>query len=660
MHRFLLPALGLVALVPGTASAAPFGELPFRAVSGAATCLRATGTPGELVRSTSTGVQLLQAGPSGLTTIADLTPRIDTFSCPQVATRAGGAGIVATTASDPTNGDSLVQARLRDPGGSWGPATEVLRSTSSAGTRTFAATVSDRGDALVVAAQRRVRSKSTIVVSRRAPGAGFGPAETLQTTRTTLTEIRVRVGMSSAGEAVVTWSLQPKAGAPREIWAAVAAPGAPFRAPVRIGVLLAGSPFALAVGSAGHALLGFPSGDDLLVAEKAPGADFGVATRVGEAKDILAIFPAVAVRADGAAVVAWNGTISASHAVVRQGPGPFSAPVTVAPRSSLTISRDRLRIVGLLFPFEESEFTSGGAGADSDGGGTRATITADGRALITWAGPARRDGVWWNAPRSALLPLAGGAPVRQDHGAELRDVGSLTPLELADGRAAVAWTDNDAADKDGRLHLAVEGAADGTDPAAPSIRVRPPANRTVGVTEALELSVHCSAACDVRGSIGGDESSTGTVSLRRAGDATLQIQPSNRPLAPARGGPVKVLVRYGAPGTRHAAAKSLTLRLRRPPVLPRPRLLDAVARRSGDDVVVTWRTDRDAKAENFLAYATASAARDAVVLGGGDTAGTKRSFRARVSNVKTARFVTILSFADGYWSLKETVLRIRG
>ena len=45
MLRFLLPALGLVALVPGTASAAPFGELPFRAVSGAATCLHATGAP---------------------------------------------------------------------------------------------------------------------------------------------------------------------------------------------------------------------------------------------------------------------------------------------------------------------------------------------------------------------------------------------------------------------------------------------------------------------------------------------------------------------------------------------------------------------------------------------------------------------------------------
>ena len=62
MLRTLLPALGLLVLVPAAASAAPFGELPFRPVSGTATCLRATGAPGELVRSTRNGAELLQAG----------------------------------------------------------------------------------------------------------------------------------------------------------------------------------------------------------------------------------------------------------------------------------------------------------------------------------------------------------------------------------------------------------------------------------------------------------------------------------------------------------------------------------------------------------------------------------------------------------------------
>ena len=50
-------ALALVALVfPASAAAAPFGELPFRPVAGSATCLRATGVPGELVRWTRGGV----------------------------------------------------------------------------------------------------------------------------------------------------------------------------------------------------------------------------------------------------------------------------------------------------------------------------------------------------------------------------------------------------------------------------------------------------------------------------------------------------------------------------------------------------------------------------------------------------------------------------
>ena len=40
MLRTLLVSAGLLVLVPATASAAPFGELPFRPVSGTATCLR--------------------------------------------------------------------------------------------------------------------------------------------------------------------------------------------------------------------------------------------------------------------------------------------------------------------------------------------------------------------------------------------------------------------------------------------------------------------------------------------------------------------------------------------------------------------------------------------------------------------------------------------
>ena len=123
---------------------------------------------------------------------------------------------------------------------------------------------------------------------------------------------------------------------------------------------------------------------------------------------------------------------------------------------------------------------------------------------------------------------------------------------------------------------------------------------------------------------------------------------------------MRLLVRYGAPGARRAAAKSMTVELRRRPSPPSPRPLDAVARRDGDDVVVSFRTARDANSEDFLLYAAATDDPDATALRAGEPTGKKRRFRRRFGNVKTARFVTILSFAEGNWGFRETTLRVRG
>ncbi len=251
MLRSLLPALGLLALVPAAASAAPFGEPPLKAVSGAATCLRATGAPGELVRSTRNGAEILQAGAAGLTPVANLPLAGETGSCPRAAARPGGAGIVAFFTSDPANGDSLVQGRLREPGGAWGQTTELLRTKQSASGTVPAVAVSERGDGLVASAGRS-GSVVQILAARRTAGSAFGPAETLFSARSNPdSETRVRAGMSAGGEAVVAWSFQPGAGGPRELWATIATPGAAFHAPVRIGLPRASSPFDLAVGDGG-------------------------------------------------------------------------------------------------------------------------------------------------------------------------------------------------------------------------------------------------------------------------------------------------------------------------------------------------------------------------------------------------------------------------
>src|SRR4051812_37958212 len=118
MLRFLLCALGLAALAPSAASAAPFGELPFRAVTGTATCLRATGAPGELVRRVARGAEFLQATPAGVAATGTLAGQSGESGCPQVAARPSGAGVYAFLAS--TDGEPYsVHAYVREAGGGW-------------------------------------------------------------------------------------------------------------------------------------------------------------------------------------------------------------------------------------------------------------------------------------------------------------------------------------------------------------------------------------------------------------------------------------------------------------------------------------------------------------------------------------------------------------
>jgi hypothetical protein len=76
-------------------AAAPFGELPYRPVAQTVTCLRATGTPGELTRWVPGGAELMRATRDGLASGARIalgTPA----TCPVLATQPGGAGIAAT------------------------------------------------------------------------------------------------------------------------------------------------------------------------------------------------------------------------------------------------------------------------------------------------------------------------------------------------------------------------------------------------------------------------------------------------------------------------------------------------------------------------------------------------------------------------------------
>src|SRR3954470_7781689 len=170
MKRILTTAVLLLGLAPAAASAASFGELGFRPAGGAAGCLRATGFPGELVRSTPDGAQFLQARAGGLTPVADVASEAQTSRCPQAAARLDGAGIVAFAASG--EDESFIRATLREPGAAWGTRVDVAAvERGFADGSALAADVSERGDALVAYAGVGARRRIVIGAARRAPGA---------------------------------------------------------------------------------------------------------------------------------------------------------------------------------------------------------------------------------------------------------------------------------------------------------------------------------------------------------------------------------------------------------------------------------------------------------------------------------------------------------
>ena len=680
MRRSLLTAALLLGVLPAAASAAPlpraerssplrWGEVGFRPAGGTATCLRATGLPGELVRSTATGAQFLQASAGGLTPVADVASEGSMQACPQAAARPNGIGIVAFAVRD--GSEAFVRASLREPGGTWGPHVDALPVSDMVSGHPLAADISERGDALVALAGVNDKGRVQIVAARRSPGGAFGATETLFTAPKSasppeglglLTASRVLAGVSASGDAVVAWSFQPS-GKPRELWTAVAPAGAPFAAPVKLGTLRASSSFSLAVADGGQAVLAFVRGTDVLVAERAPGGGFGAPAPVGKADDLILVMPAAAVRADGGAIVAWNNALAGDvQAVVRAQAGAFGAPVTIAAKTGLRFPKSILDLFAELFGEDGlGGFTSSGAGMDDDGGDARAMISADGRGVVTWAGTAKRDGFWYSPSRLATLPLAGGAPSDAPFGAELREAGSTTPLTSADGRLGIAWADNNDREKDGRLHLALEGVPDGADPAPPQLTVIAPKRRVLASDEPLRFGVRCSAACDVRVQIGSGVLAPGdTVSLTRAGRRQVSLDPSLAPLATLRGGPVTLRLLYAAPGARHTISKNVTYRLRRLPDPPLPKVLDAGARRDGKEIVVTWRTDRPAKGSNFGVYGLKDREDTLDMVGYAEAAGSGRQFRARLRDNGRARYVNIVAGAKGTRKTHTTTIRVRG
>ncbi len=551
-----LLAFALLLAAPASASAAPFGELPFRPVDSSAACLQATGAPGELMRWTRDGVEFLHARADGLTPAGTLAVGT-TNRCPTVAGHAGGAAVVAAASSDG------VRVVVRDPGGAWG-APVTLAATDSYSPEVA---INARGDAVVLWAEiLPTNSSLRLRGARRPAGGAFGPIETFATGDTVS---GLEGAVTGAGETFVLVNDE------EDVRLTSAPPGAPFPPARRLTRSFSGES-AIAATTDGRVLAAVVTDEGLSVFEREPGGDFARRPLIRDAGFGSAD---VVLRDDGAAVVSWGFSTSVA-AMVRSGPGAFGPPAAFAEERPKRPNRDKTFGLGLSIaedgepPYERQTRP-------------RAALGADGRALVAW-------GIESGGVRAATV-TASGQSERQSLATPVRDQAGMTPLVLADGRRAVAWTDNTAIASvppyAGRLHLALENASTAA-ALAPEIEIGAPLDRSLRPAQPLVLPVRCSAACDLRGIADDDPIDDAGASLDGPGTALLRFRPSSTPIAPARPGPLRVVVHWSAPGSTVVRSVTQQVRLRRLPAPRLPRIQGLRARRlSGGRVEVRWRTD---------------------------------------------------------------------
>ena len=601
---------GLFAL-PAAASGAPFGELPFRAVGGAASCLRAGGVPGELVRWTRGGVEVATVG-GGVTPVA----LGDARECPVVVSAANGFTAVAAAT------EKGVAIAVRDPGGAW--TAPVTVATKRA--RGVQVAVSARGDVLAawLGQPKPGSTESPVYAVRRTPGAAFGARERLGGP---YSAPELGAGLSGDGGAVVAVADR------EELLLATAAPGAAFGAPRRVtGTRSYNGGLALAVGADGRALLAADTGRGVAVFDREPGGTDFLRRPVVPLSSGGTPGLAVAFDPDGGALLAAEGA-GRIQLVRRSAGGAFGQPESV-----LQTERNQDRGGALL----SVAFADGGPPYETRSP-LRALLGAGGRALVTWSA----DDLTTYA--TTLDP--GATPVTARVGGPLRDPQGLTPLLLADGTRAIAWTDNNGMPLGspfaGRVHIAVEGAAAASPAPAPDLEVGAPADRSLRPAQSLSLPVRCSAACDVRVETPERVFDPGTT-RSTPGAVRLRVYPWDKPIAPARPGPVELALVWSAPGSSAVARRTVRVRLRRAPAPRFPRLRDVRATRGPGGVVdVRWSTDVRVVDAGFRVVGDVRRAErelDDGVSSGGMQGGGKRRFHVRLTGAARVRYVRIEAY----------------
>jgi hypothetical protein len=604
----------LLLAFPAPAAAAPFGEVPFRPVSGGAACLSPTGAPGEVVRWYDGGAEVLAVQPSGLVPVTRV-PLGRRIGCPVVASDANGAAILAATSR------GRVRVALREPAGAWGaPFTLPPREVNQ-----VAVAISARGDAVVAWVEGfRPRQNGRLRVARRTAGGTFGPPETLAPTVSWRAFPSVSAGIDASGEATVMFTA-PGTRARDTVNVVSARQGAAFGAPQRLGSGSLEAP-ALAVAADGRVLVTASAYDGLELYERSPGGRFGRPTILFEGSASNTV---IALRPGGAAAIAWQNMPGVDViAVVRDGPVPFGTPIRVSearPPKFGSSASSLITVRDTGPPHEPSE-------------ALRAVLGADGRALLAWATEDRALGTATvtSSGRTEIGTL--GSPLREPFGP--------SPVLFADGSRALAWTDDHsiftAGRLAGRLHLALEGATGTPASPAPQVKIGRPRRSALRPAQPLTVPVRCSAACDLRAWLPGRQNAFVNASLKRAGSVDLRFDPHFEAIAPAPPGPISITVLSGPPGATQPRRQTARVRLRRLPAPPLPHIEDVRVRRRGNDLVVRWRTDvRPRDAYQFV-YATSTRQperdRSPVIE---DVPGRGRTFRAVLPDAARKRYVQV-------------------
>jgi len=670
-----LACLSLV--VPASAAAAPrWGEAPpvELGVGEIATCLRDVGG-GRVAaladRDGRFGAAFYAVEANGLRADGEAVLGRRLLGCPAVAASGSGAAVAAVgvrRGSRNRLSPARLVVRVRDAGHGFSPPVELARASDPAAVIEPAVAVGADGSVLVAWQERllalgRVERVTVRVARRPAGGARFGPVATLVDRPRVgqLEPVPLAVALDAAGSATVAFA-RPRP-ARREgggtveglasIEVAIAPPGGAFGRTQRVvesaqyvsTVVLASDP-------AGRALLAHDGDEGVRVYERSHRAGaFAPGPTAGGSPDASAARPAVALAADGGAVVAWRAG-DAVDAIARSGPGGFG------PVQRIQAGRD-----ADSFEFGALVLSDDGPPLDEDDGRLRAAAAPGGRGAVGWLAP--RDPL--RGPGAARVAPATGerfAPAVV-LGFPARDVEGVVPWLGTGGRAAV-WAENRTRALgtimypvgDGRLRLARAGRPP-AQPAAPVVRVAaPPPEQALHRGSPLRLEARCSATCDLRATIaprGGRRdgrspgAAIGTAGRTGPGSVRLRLDPlSGDHIAPPGGGTVPVTVLASAPGGVATARTVVRARVRRRPVPPFRRPLQVQARRADDAVVVTWRTAGPARRMSFFAFTRRTRGRrftlrssSAARRGRGD-----QRFRLRLRDARDARWVVLLAAAQ--------------